>query len=71
MSHCNICNINISNKNFKRHESSQKYLNNIQNYVQSVTKLITKHLIRVYLFDPKIANFRIIAHQTLKFEIFN
>jgi hypothetical protein len=33
MEHCNICNINILKKNFKRHELSQKHSDNLQNYV--------------------------------------
>jgi hypothetical protein len=31
MEHCNICNITLLKKNFKRHESTQKHLDNLQN----------------------------------------
>ncbi len=33
MEHCNICTKDILKKNFKRRESSQKHLDNLQNYV--------------------------------------
>jgi hypothetical protein len=52
MEHCNICNKDILKKNFKRHESSQKHLVNLQNYIRE--NYVPENILDTDINEPNI-----------------